>query len=33
MTLRADVFLNVRTAKNVVREMSGKSCLRGPFDK
>ena len=33
MTLRADVFLNLRTPKYVVREMFKKSCFRGPFDK
>ena len=26
-------FLNLRTRKNVVREMSEKSCFRGPFKK
>ena len=31
--LIADVFANLRTPKNVVRELSKKSCLRGPFDK
>ena len=33
MTLIADVFLNLRTPKYVVREMFKKSCFRGPFDK
>ena len=33
MTLIADVFLNLRTPKYVVREMSKKSCFRGLFDK
>ena len=33
MTLIADVFPKLRTPKNVVRYMSKKSCLRGPFDK
>ena len=33
MALLADVFLNLRTPKNVVRLMSKKSCLGGPFDK
>ena len=33
MTLIADVFLNLRTPKNVVREVSKKSHLRGPFNK
>ena len=33
MTLIADVFLNLRTPKEVVREMSKKSRFRGPFDK
>ena len=33
MTLIADVFLNLRTGKNVVRWMSRKSSFRGPFDK
>ena len=32
-TLIADVFLNLRTPKNVVRSMSKESRLRGPFDK
>ena len=33
MTLTVDVFLNLRTPKYVVREMSKKSCFRGLFDK
>ena len=33
MTLTADVFLNLRTPKYVVRLMSKKSCFRGPFHK
>ena len=33
MTLRADVFLNLRTTKDVVREMSKKSRFRGPLEK
>ena len=33
MILRADVFLNLRTPNNVVRQMSKKSRFRGPFDK
>ena len=33
MTLIADVFLNLRIPKYVVREMSKKSRFRGPFDK
>ena len=33
MTLIADVFLNLRTRKYIVREMSEKSRFRGPFDK
>ena len=33
MTLIADVFLNLRIPKYVVREMSKKSRCRGPFDK
>ena len=33
MTLIADVFLNLRTPKYVVREMSIKSRFRGLFDK
>ena len=33
MTLTADVFLNLRTPKYVVREISKKSRFRGPFDK
>ena len=32
-TLIADVFLNLRTPKNMVRSMSKESRLRGPFDK
>ena len=31
ITLIAEVFLNLRTPKSVVREMSKKSHLRGPF--
>ena len=33
MTVLADVFLNLRIPKNLVREMSKKSCFREPFDK
>ena len=32
MTLRADIFAKLRTPKNVAREMSKKSRLRGPFE-
>ena len=32
-TLLADVFLNRRTPKNMVRKTSKKSRFRGPFDK
>ena len=33
MTLIPDIFFNLGTLKNVVREMSKKSSSRGPFDK
>ena len=33
MTLIADVFLNYRTPKNMVMEISKKFRFRGPFDK
>ena len=33
MTVLADVFLNLRIPKNLIREMSKKSCFREPFDK
>ena len=33
MTLIADVFLNLRTPENLVRQMCEKSHLRGPFNK
>ena len=33
MTLIADTFLNLRTLKYIVREMSKKPRFRGPFDK
>ena len=33
MTLIADVFLNLRNPKNVVRKISKKSPFRGSFDK
>ena len=33
VTLIADVFLNLRTKRDVVRQMSKKSCFRGPFDR
>ena len=33
MILIADVFLNLQIPKNVVRGMTGKCRLRGPFDK
>ena len=32
MTLLADVFLNLETPKNAVRQMSKKSCFRVPFN-
>ena len=32
-TLIHNVFSNLRTSKNVVREMPKKSRFRGPFDK
>ena len=32
LTLRADLIPKLRTAQNVVRYMSKKSCLKGPFD-
>ena len=32
MTLIADVFLNLRTPKNVLRKISKKSCFRGSFN-
>ena len=32
ITLTADVFLNLRSPKYVVREMSKKSPFRGPFE-
>ena len=33
MTLRADLFPKLRTPKNVVRYMSKKSRIKGPFDR
>ena len=33
MTLTADAFLNLRTPKDVVREMSKKCPFRRPLDK
>ena len=33
MTLIADLFLKLRTPENVVRYMSKKSRVKGPFDK
>ena len=33
MTLIADLFLKLRTPKNVVRYMSRKSCFKVPFDR
>ena len=33
MTLIADLFPKLRTPENVVRYMSKKSCLKGPFDR
>ena len=33
MNLIADVFLNLRTPKNVVRSISKKSRFRGPLEK
>ena len=33
MTLIADVFPKLQNAKDVVRQMSKKSCFRRPFDK
>ena len=33
MTLIADVFPKLQSSKNVFKEMSKKSCFRGPFDK
>ena len=33
MTLIADVFPELRTPKNVVKEISKKSPFRGPFQK
>ena len=33
MTVITDVFLNIRTPKDVVLYMSKNSCFRGPFDK
>ena len=33
MTLIADLFAKLRTAKNVVRYKSKKSRLKGPFDR
>ena len=32
MTFIADLFAKLRTPKNVVRNMSKKSCFKGPFD-
>ena len=33
MTLRADLFLKLRTPQNVARYMSKKSRSKGPFDR
>ena len=33
MTLIADVFLELLVPINIVRQMSEKSCFRGPLDK
>ena len=33
MTLRADLFLKLRTPQNVARYMSKKSSSKGPFDR
>ena len=33
MTLIADIFPKLRTPKNVVKQLSKKSRVRGPFDK
>ena len=33
MTLIADLFPKLRTPKNVVRQMSKKSCFKGPFER
>ena len=33
MSRVVDVFLEVLAPKNMVRKMSKKSCLRGPFDR
>ena len=33
MTLIADLFLKLRTPKNVLRYMSKKSRFKGPFDR
>ena len=33
ITFWADVFLNLRTPKDVVKKMSKKSCFRQPFNK
>ena len=33
ITLTADVFLILRTPKNIVKQISKKSTFRGPFEK
>ena len=33
MTLTADLFIKLRTPKNMVRYMSKKSRFKGPFDR
>ena len=33
MSLAVDVFLDLRSPKNVIRKMSKRSRFRGPFDK
>ena len=33
MTLIPDVFLELQAQKNLVRSMSKKLCITGPFDK
>ena len=33
MTFIADLFPKLRTAKNVVRYLSKKTCFKGPFDR
>ena len=33
MTFKADVFPEIPTPKNMLREMSKKMCFTGPFDR